>query len=187
MLLSAAEVSSGNWYKINDLLTYDDLDSYLESLINAGYSKEARHDLSVLYQRLHDSSGGGLIHYYCIIENDYDEALDIFVRVNSTGRKLAKSDLLFSTLIDGWKEGKEEIDTLIETMNSKGDGFRFNRDFLMRLSLVLVDANPNLKIQSLTKNNNGYSFKLEQHKNSLRGYGGCPCYSRLIKRDFNIV
>lgn len=149
--LSAAEVSSGNWYKINDLLTYDDLDSYLESLINAGYSKEARHDLSVLYQRLHDSSGGGLIHYYCIIENDYDEALDIFVRVNSTGRKLAKSDLLFSTLIDGWKEGKEEIDTLIETMNSKGDGFRFNRDFLMRLSLVLVDANPNLKIQSLTK------------------------------------
>ena len=46
-------------------------------------------------------------NYYCIMENDYDEALDIFVRVNSTGRKLAKSDLLFSTLIDGWKAGKE--------------------------------------------------------------------------------
>lgn len=36
-------------------------------------------------------------------------------------------------------------------MKSKGDGFRFNRDFLMRLALVLVDANTNLKIQSLTQ------------------------------------
>ena len=149
--LSSAEVDSGNWYKVKKLLAYDDLDSYIEGLIDAGYSKEARHDLSVLFQRIHDSSGNGLIHYYCIVENDYDEALDIFVRVNSTGRKLAKSDLLFSTLIDGWKEGKEEIETLIETMNSKGDGFRFNRDFLMRLALVLVDANTNLKIQSLTR------------------------------------
>ena len=40
---------------------------------------------------------------------------------------------------------------MIETMKSKGDGFRFNRDFLMRLALVLVDANTNLKIQSLTQ------------------------------------
>lgn len=149
--LSSDEVDINSWYKVKQMLAFDDLDSFIESMISAGYGKEIRHDLSILFQRLHDSSGNGLVHYYCIMENDYDEALDIFVRVNSTGRKLAKSDLLFSTLIDGWKEGKEEIDTLIETMNSKGDGFRFNRDYLMRLALVLVDANPNLKIQSLTK------------------------------------
>ena len=149
--LTADDAQSGNWYKVKTIVAYDDLDTYLEELINAGYGKESRHDLSVLFQRLHDSSGGGLIHYYCIIENDYDEALDIFVRVNSTGRKLAKSDLLFSTLIDGWKTGKDNVENLLKTMNSKGDGFQFNRDYLMMLALVLVDANTNLKIQSLTR------------------------------------
>lgn len=149
--LTTEEASIGNWYKVKQLLAYNNLDSYLEKLIESKYSKEARRDLSILFQRLHDSSGNGLIHYYCIVENDYDEALDIFVRVNSTGRKLAKSDLLFSTLIDGWKEGKESIETLINTINNKGDGFSFSRDYLMRLALVLVDANTNLKIQSLTR------------------------------------
>ncbi len=149
--LTTEEANAGNWYKVKQLLAFDDLDSYIEALIGAGYNKDARHDLSVLFRRLHDSTGSGLIHYYCIIENDYDEALDIFVRVNSTGKKLAKSDLLFSTLIDGWKEGKESIETLLVTMNNKGDGFHFNRDYLMRLALVLVDADTNLKIQSLTR------------------------------------
>ena len=149
--LSDIDAKTGNWYKIKNMLVFDNLKSFLKEMISRGYVDEVQDDLSILFQRINDSSGNGLIHYYCIMENDYDEALDIFVRVNSTGRKLSKSDLLFSTLIDGWKKGKEEIDTLVETMNSKGDGFRFNRDFLMRLALVLVDANPNLKIQSLTK------------------------------------
>lgn len=149
--LSADELKDGNWYKIKEILAFDDLETYIEDLIEKGYNKKTKRDLSVLFNRLHASSEGGLIHYYCIKENDYDEALDIFVRVNSTGKKLAKSDLLFSTLIDGWKEGKEEIDNLIKSMNSKGDGFHFNRDYLMRLALVLVDADTNLKIQSLTK------------------------------------
>lgn len=147
--LSKDEAATGNWYKVKQLLAFDKLDSYLEELINTGFEKESRHDLSVLFERLHDTSG--LIHYFCIIENDYDEALDIFVRVNSTGKKLAKSDLLFSTLIDGWKEGKSSIESVLKSMNCKGDGFRFSRDYLMRLALVLVDADTNLKIQSLTQ------------------------------------
>ncbi len=147
--LPTDEANIGNWYKVKQLLAFDNLDSYIEALIDAGFVKESRHDLSVLFRRLHEESG--LIHYFCIMENDYDEALDIFVRVNSTGKKLAKSDLLFSTLIDGWKEGKTSIETTLKTMNCKGDGFRFNRDYLMRLALVLVDADTNLKIQSLTQ------------------------------------
>lgn len=149
--LTSDEAKEGNYYKINSLLAFDKLDDFLVDLITKGFNKNSRSDLSTLFQRLNDSSGNGLIHYYCISENTYDEALDIFVRVNSTGRKLSKSDLLFSTLIDGWKEGKENIETLLDTMNSKGDGFNFTRDYLMRLCLVLVDANTNLKFNSLTQ------------------------------------
>ena len=149
--MTSDESNEGNYYKINSILAFDDDHNFLKDLISKGLNENSSNDLFRLFQRLHDSSGNGLIHYYCISENTYDEALDIFVRVNSTGRKLSKSDLLFSTLIDGWKEGKENIEKLLETMNYKGDGFNFSRDYLMRLCLVLVDANTNLKINSLTQ------------------------------------
>ncbi|MCI6089615.1 MAG: DUF262 domain-containing protein [Solobacterium sp.] len=148
--LTEDESKVGNFYKVKTLLTYDTNEDFLEWMISQKFNKESRRELSTLYKRLHNSQENGLVHYYCIYEDSYDKALDIFVRVNSTGRKLTKSDLLFSTLIDDWKEGKDNIETLLATMNSKGDGFRFSRDFLMRLCLVLVDANTNLKINSLT-------------------------------------
>lgn len=149
--LTKDEAVKGKFFKVKLMLTYDKLSDFIKFMIKEDFEDKCSSDLSTLFERLHDSSGNGLIHYYCISENTYDEALDIFVRVNSTGRKLSKSDLLFSTLIDGWKEGKENVETLLATMNSKGDGFQFSRDYLMRLCLVLVDANTNLKINSLTK------------------------------------
>lgn len=149
--LTSSEANNGNYYKVKFLLAYDKLVDFIEFMIEEKFNKSCRDDLSKLYERLHHTSGNGLVHYYCIAEKTYDDALDIFVRVNSTGRKLSKSDLLFSTLIDGWKDGKGNIENLLATMNSKGDGFQFSRDYLMRLCLVLVDANTNLKINSLTR------------------------------------
>lgn len=149
VFLTKEDAEAGHYYKIKNLLAFDKLQRFVLVLNNLRTDEKVIDDLSMLFERLHNASGNGLIHYYCISENTYDEALDIFVRVNSTGRKLSKSDLLFSTLIDGWKTGKENIENLLATMNSKGDKFNFTRDYLMRLCLVLVDANTNLKINSL--------------------------------------
>ena len=146
--LSADEAKEGRFYRVKNLLAYDAHNDLLRWLFAEQYDVKVQNDLSKLYSRLHDPESSGLIHYYCISENSYDEALDIFVRVNSTGKKLSKSDLLFSTLIDGWKGGKESIDKALRSANSKGDGFNFTRDYLMRLLLVLVDAKTNLKIES---------------------------------------
>lgn len=146
--LTDEDAKGGNFYKVKNLLAFDDSNALLRQLIKDGYEEDVQNDLSKLFSRIQSSSTDGLIHYYCISENSYDEALDIFVRVNSTGRKLSKSDLLFSTLIDGWKDGKENIENLLKSANSKGDSFNFTRDYLMRLLLVLVDAPTNLKIES---------------------------------------
>lgn len=151
LFLASDETINGNYFKINQLLRFEKLTEFIKFIVEKKYADKCCDDLSILFERLTDGTGKGLIHYYCIVENTYDEALDIFVRVNSTGRKLSKSDLLFSTLIDGWKEGKENIDKIISIINKKGNGFKFSRDYLMRLCLVLVDANTNLKINSLTK------------------------------------
>lgn len=149
--LSKDETSGGNYYKVKNILAYDSLLNFTKFMISEAMDEKCTDDLSTLYERLNNSSDNGLVHYYCISEDSYDKALDIFVRVNSTGKKLSKSDLLFSTLIDGWKEGKDNVEKLLDVMNCKGDGFQFSRDYLMRLCLVLVDANTDLKINSLTK------------------------------------
>lgn len=150
--LSTEEAALGSYIKVKSILAYDDLDDLLSWMINdTSFSKQTRADLSKLYQRLFDSSSNALIHYYCINEPSYDNALNIFVRVNSTGKKLTKSELLFSILIDGWKTGKNNIDSLLASINSKGDKFSFTRDYLMRLCLVLVDADTNLKVNSFSQ------------------------------------
>lgn len=151
VFLTNEEAENLNVYKVKYLLKYDTLQAFIKFMHQNDYEDKIIDDLSKLFSRLHDSSGNGLVHYYCINENSYDGALDIFVRVNSTGRKLSKSDLLFSTLIDGWKDGKDNVEKILGVMNSKGDGFTFSRDYLMRLCLVLVDADPNLKIKNLTR------------------------------------
>lgn len=151
VFLTEEEAKDGSYYKVKNLMAYDDANTLLRWMITENYPIEVQNDLSKLFSRLLSSGDDGVIHYYCISENNYDEALDIFVRVNSTGRKLSKSDLLFSTLIDGWKSGKENIENVLKMVNSKGDGFNFTRDYLMRLMLVLVDAPTNLKIQSFDK------------------------------------
>ncbi len=151
VFLTVEESKTGNFYKVKNILAFDELYKFIGDMILKKFDEKVINDLTILFQRLHDSSSKGIIHYYCIAENHYDEALDIFVRVNSTGRKLAKTDLLFSTLINDWKDGKENIENVIATMNSKGDGFNFTRDYVMRLCLVLVDADTNLKINSLTQ------------------------------------
>lgn len=151
--LKKEDVEKEQWYKVKELLKYDKQHDLSKDLISNGYSDQAQNDLIKLFARIHarGAADGALIHYYSIEDEEYDHVLDIFVRVNSTGQKLAKSDLLFSTLIDGWKIARDDIEKFIKTLNSKGEGFAFNKDFLMRLCMALVDGTIKLKIQNLNR------------------------------------
>ena len=147
--LTDEEANSGNYYKIKNIIGYDKFSDFVISIDNLKGTKYFD-DLIILYQRLQNENGNGVIHYYCINEENYDNALNIFVRINSTGKKLSKTDLLFSTLINGWQTGKKDVEDTIQIMNCKGDGFKFTKDYIMRASLVLVDKDTSLKITSLT-------------------------------------
>ena len=151
LFLSNEEAQNGDYYLVSNLIRKKDDWELRDSLDDLNVDRESQKDLVEVFNRLNDETSNGVIHYYEINNAAYDEALDIFVRVNSTGRKLSKSDLLFSTLIDNWKDGREAIDTLISSMNSKGDGFNFTRDYLMRLALVLTDKDTKLKIEAFNR------------------------------------
>lgn len=66
-----------------------------------------------------------------------DDIVEIFIRANSGGTKLDKSDLLFSLLISSWDEADKKMFNLLEELNN--DGFNFGRDFILKCCLVIFD------------------------------------------------
>jgi hypothetical protein len=66
-----------------------------------------------------------------------DDVVEVFIRANSGGTKLGKSDLLFSLLAAGWDGATEELESLLESLNAHG--FEFTRDFVLKTCLALFD------------------------------------------------
>jgi Protein of unknown function DUF262 len=94
-----------------------------------------------------------IVNYYPVKKQNLDEVLDIFVRVNSGGTPLAKTDLLFSTIVAEWENGREAIEEFLEKLNQKGSGFCFDMDFMMRVCLVLAKCPIRLRVASFKSEN----------------------------------
>lgn len=65
-----------------------------------------------------------------------DDVVEVFIRANSGGTRLGKSDLLFSLLTASWEVADEAMDDFLESLNVHG--FAFDRDFLLKTCLVLL-------------------------------------------------
>jgi len=155
---------SGNefYFPVRDILFKPgDADPYeiLDELVGLDPDKKktidsnlniARKKISRLLLKFNDPN---LISYFRIADKELDDILDIFVRVNSGGTVLSKSDLLFSTLVAHWEDGRKQIEKLIADMNGEDMLFSFNTDFLMRTCLFLVDAPMNFKVKTFDKTN----------------------------------
>jgi hypothetical protein len=94
------------------------------------------------------------ISYHTETDSDHERILEIFVRANSGGSKLTKSDLLLSTLTMHWGAGnaREEINGFVEKLNT---GLtrrnRLNKDFVMKACLVLLDLPVAYGVSSFNK------------------------------------
>ena len=79
---------------------------------------------------------------------DLDEILEIFVRVNSGGQVLAKSDLMFSLMQMLWEGASDAITDLIETLNQKGR-YDFDKDFILKCALVCCGKGAKYEVKKL--------------------------------------
>lgn len=146
---------------ILDELEYADAnsDSIIDKLIENGPNRadllrENRELVTkIIDQLINKFNDDLLVNYFKIVNKDLDGILDIFVRVNSGGTILSKSDLLFSTLVAHWEDGRDQIEKLISDMNGEDGLFNFNTDFLMRTCLFIVDAPMNFKVQTFNSTN----------------------------------
>lgn len=66
-----------------------------------------------------------------------DDVVEVFIRANSGGTRLGKSDLLFSLLSSTRSNADDRMEELLSSLNAHG--FAFDRDFIMKTCLVLLD------------------------------------------------
>jgi len=103
--------------------------------------------LKSMYDMLHEKR----IYYFDIDNQNLDEVVELFTRVNSGGLTLKKSELLFSNLVAQWNEGRDEIKDLLDYM--KENEVAISQDFIMRACLVLSDLPIKYKLVSFTRKN----------------------------------
>ena len=88
---------------------------------------------SAIFQRRH-------LSYFTETGQSLDRVLDIFIRVNSQGQPLSKSDLLMSIATAQWQErdAREEIPATLRQVNGVSPGFDFSRDHILKAGLVIA-------------------------------------------------
>ena len=79
-----------------------------------------------------------------------DEILDIFVRVNTGGTKLSRSDLMFSLLKTKWSTARISFDGLMKDLEQKGPT-GIDKDFIIRGLLSVADAPISYDVQNVQK------------------------------------
>lgn len=128
------------WFEIGKILQFSDLRDVFNflrknELLKFDFPQES---LSKLFEVIDQKS---VINYYLETSQELDKVLNIFIRVNSGGTKLSYSDLLLPIATARWKskDARQEITRFVDDLNQIGDGFRFEKDFVMKSCLVLCD------------------------------------------------
>jgi len=154
---------SSFWFEVSKILDFTDISKVMEFLMLNGlmdtskYTQaEATFALQTLNQFFNVIHQKGTISYYLEESEELDKVLQIFIRINSGGTKLSYSDLLLSIATAQWKEkdAREVIHEFVDNINAIGDGFNFNKDFVLKSCLVLADfSDIKFQVDNFTKEN----------------------------------
>jgi hypothetical protein len=127
------------WFPVSEIFAAPEAAHLVKLLAKHGIGNDpdAAERVSTLWDAVHKTTG---LHFYEETDQDVERVLDIFIRVNSGGTPLSYSDLLLSIATAQWPErdARQEINTLVDGLNSKGQGFRFSKDVVLKAALVLA-------------------------------------------------
>ncbi len=79
-----------------------------------------------------------------------DDVVEIFIRANSGGTILGKSDLLFSLLISTWEDADDKMEELLDEINKSG--YEFTRDFILKTCLSLLGKGARYNVSKFRDN-----------------------------------
>lgn len=161
-----AENEPDRWFLVGDILKLEgDAVEYIEIAQNRGLEdvKEGVRRLDRLHKAIRSTKS---MNYYLVEDQDPDKVLEIFIRVNSGGQKLSKSDLLLSMATNQWETepgAREEVRSLVGELNDRE--FNFDKDFVLKAALMMVGVDVRFQVSSITRAN---IKKIEQNWAGIR-------------------
>lgn len=96
-----------------------------------------------------------------------NEILEIFVRVNTGGTRLSRSDLMFSLLKSKWKSARLSFDELLRDVEKKGK-LGLDKDFIIRGLLTVADGPPKYEVENVQRHWPTMEAAFEQFSKALR-------------------
>lgn len=145
------------WFPVGEILQFNEVYDVFQFCNKHNLvGSELEHPSKTLVRLWKVIVDSGVINYYLEEEQNLDKVLNIFIRVNSGGTELSYSDMLLSIATAQWKtfDAREEIYTLVDELNNRGESFNFNKNFILKSCLVLSDIKSVVfKIDNFKKDN----------------------------------
>jgi Protein of unknown function DUF262/Restriction Enzyme Adenine Methylase Associated/Protein of unknown function (DUF1524) len=148
------------WIKFKDLV-FGDANSFTATqriidqangeLTDEQKDKIGRH-VAIVFKAFHSDDG---ISYQELdsTENPQlyteDDVVEVFIRANSGGTRLGKSDLLFALLTSTWDDANDSMELLLDELNRHG--FAFTRDFVLKTCLTLLGHGARYEVEKFRK------------------------------------
>ena len=149
--LSKNEVNGTTWRRIDELLKLkiEDIGEYVDTdfaSLGDETKRLIKRNLAKFIQRFRIDPKLNLQEVEETLP--YEDVLEVFVRVNSGGTILTKSDLVFSTVILNSPNMESTFNELVDDLNGNGD-YEFDIDFLIKTSFVLFDIGAKYDVAKL--------------------------------------
>lgn len=96
-----------------------------------------------------------------------DEILDIFVRVNTGGTRLSRSDLMFSLLKSKWTTARISFDELLRDTQRRSP-INLDKDFIIRGLLTVTDAPVSYDVDNVKRHWDKMEAAFEQFSKALK-------------------
>jgi hypothetical protein len=143
------EENPKKWFNVGRILDIPQAYEFTQMLISDGHqdNKFAATALSKLHAVVHTER---IINYYIVTKADMEQALNVFVRVNSGGEPLSLSDMLMSTAIANWtsRDAKKEILGLVDQVQTRG--FFISKDLILKACLYLYNSDIRYKVSNFS-------------------------------------
>ena len=149
------EESGYKWFEVGQILKLNGTFELNQFLKKQDWDSDEyiTNTLSKLLDVVHVKT---LINYYLELEQDYDKALNIFIRINSGGEKLSYSDLIMSTIISGWSSktisARDEFNNLIDEIWNSTE-ILIDKDLIIRAYLLIFSENIKFRVTNFSIEN----------------------------------
>ncbi len=143
------EDAPNGWYLVKELFAAKTADDFIaEKKIAKAPEKRQIRDLHKLL-----TEKKVLSVFEMPLNYSADDAVALFVKMNSAGVPLKRMELLFALAINNWQDGRQQIEDYLKSVHTSsstyGEWSAIDKDFMLKTCLYLVDESISLSATKL--------------------------------------